>query len=593
MERYLITTADERSWVYDRPVLFLGEWCCRYDRRFVWTKLDAIVAAPYGVQSEQTELDFIYTNNLLSQLLNELAIALNAFHNVNHSARFWHIVLGHWLMRYIRVIFNRYFTLDQAIKQNGISGTAILDLADYSLATNDTNDFIWACNDALWNHVLYGHILNQLGSVTINSIAITNPTDFSFELKSNVPSGFGFNKRRMIDLAVNQVLPKFSRKRDAFIINSYLPKLEEAKLAINLGQFPQRWRSSKLKNVLLDQKKRQSLKINTIGYHGFELFIREKIKDILPKCYFEGFDQLMDQVNSLPWPKSPKFIFTSNNFDTDEVFKVWTGCQVEKGVPYFVGQHGNNYGTLKECVIRPEMLVCDAFFSWGWSNLSTKNIPAFLLKRGKSNPLRADPNGGLLLVETQHPHCVETFDVDFNYCIYQEDQFKFVAALPGIIQQKLVVRLPSVWRRTNWYEDQRWRDRHPSVVVELGTENIDKLINKSRLVVHSYDSTGMLETLAFNIPTICFWSGGFDHLLPMAKPFYEMLRAASIIVDTPVQAAKLVANHWDNMEAWWNNSKRQRARMLFCDEYARLETRGAQSLKRSLLRQLNQKSMGF
>ena len=24
--RYLITTADERTWVQDQPVLFLGEW---------------------------------------------------------------------------------------------------------------------------------------------------------------------------------------------------------------------------------------------------------------------------------------------------------------------------------------------------------------------------------------------------------------------------------------------------------------------------------------------------------------------------------------------------------------------------------------
>lgn len=34
--RYLITTADERTWKFDRPVLFLGEWCRLYDRRHVW-----------------------------------------------------------------------------------------------------------------------------------------------------------------------------------------------------------------------------------------------------------------------------------------------------------------------------------------------------------------------------------------------------------------------------------------------------------------------------------------------------------------------------------------------------------------------------
>lgn len=589
MTRYLITTADERSWVYDRPVLFLGEWCCRYDRKSVWTKLDATIAAPYGVQREQKKNDFIYTNDLANQLLNELATSLNAFHRVSRSVRFWHIVLGPWLIRYVRMCFNRYSTIHQTIENHGISGTTIFDVPGYSLATNDTNDFSWACNDALWNHVLYGRILNDLKGVTVDSIMIQDSIGFCSELETNTSLGLRLYKKMILDLAVSHVLPKLSRKRDAFIINSYLPRLEEAKLAINLGQFPQVWRSPKLKKVLLDQKIRQDLKINTMGYHGFELFIREQIKDILPKCYVEGFDQMMEQISTLPWPASPKFIFTSNNFDTDEIFKVWTGCQVERGVPYFVGQHGNNYGT--RCMNFPEMLTCDAFFSWGWKNQDTKTIPAFLFKKVKSNALRADPEGGLLLIETYRPHRFHTHDFDF--CIYQEEQFKFVEALPLVIQQKLVVRLPVRSRKTFWSEEQQWRDRHPSVEVEPGIANIDKLINKSRLVIHSYDSTGMLETLAFNIPTICFWHGGFDHLLPTAKRFYEMLREVSIIVDTPEQAAEWVSKHWEQLDVWWGSSRLQRIRAIFCDEYARLDTRGAKSLKQMLCSATNVQNMEF
>ena len=53
MQRYLITTADERSWVFDRPILFLGEWCRRYHRKLIWSTMDAIVAEPYGLEPEQ------------------------------------------------------------------------------------------------------------------------------------------------------------------------------------------------------------------------------------------------------------------------------------------------------------------------------------------------------------------------------------------------------------------------------------------------------------------------------------------------------------------------------------------------------------
>ena len=40
IKRHLITTADERTWKLDSPVLFLGEWCRLYDRNAVWDKMD-------------------------------------------------------------------------------------------------------------------------------------------------------------------------------------------------------------------------------------------------------------------------------------------------------------------------------------------------------------------------------------------------------------------------------------------------------------------------------------------------------------------------------------------------------------------------
>ncbi len=165
MGLFLVTTADERSWKFDRPVLFLGEWCRLYDRKQVWGGMDAIVADPYGLQVRQKERDLAYIQALSSQLLGEVANELNAFHNTRHSVRYWNIVLGHWLQRYVAITFNRYFTLEQTLKNYEISCTTVFDSTDYSLATNDSLAFILACNDDVWNHVLYAKILNFLGGV--------------------------------------------------------------------------------------------------------------------------------------------------------------------------------------------------------------------------------------------------------------------------------------------------------------------------------------------------------------------------------------------------------------------------------------------
>ena len=76
------------------------------------------------------------------------------------------------------------------------------------------------------------------------------------------------------------------------------------------------------------------------------------------------------------------------------------------------------------------------------------------------------------------------------------------------------------------------------------------LIAQSRLIVHSYDSTGILETLSMNIPTICFWRDGFDHLDPSAKPYYESLKNAGIFFETPKHAANHISRYWNNIDVF-------------------------------------------
>ena len=71
--RYLITIADERTWKFDRPVLFLGEWCCLYDRRHIWQHMDAIVASPYGLGKVQKDADHAEARALEEKLFLESA----------------------------------------------------------------------------------------------------------------------------------------------------------------------------------------------------------------------------------------------------------------------------------------------------------------------------------------------------------------------------------------------------------------------------------------------------------------------------------------------------------------------------------------
>jgi putative transferase (TIGR04331 family) len=578
--RYLVTTADERTWKFDRPVLFLGEWCRLYERRQVWSGMNATVAEPYGLHASDKERDLAYVESLSTQLLVELADALNAFHGTRHGLRYWNILIGHWVRRYVAITFNRYFTLEQTLKNHEVLGTTILYDPEYSLATNNSSSSIWASNDDVWNHVLYAHIITFCGNVQTETQRVTHNGAGGFRCKSPDPASM--NATYYARRAAKCLLQQFSRQRDAVIAASYLPPMEAVKLQLSMGQCPQLWSQDCSNDAAIDSEQRGKLHLAGNNHTPFEQFVSQWVSDALPTCYLEGYQQLVDQAGSLPWPSEPKFIFTSNRFDTDEVFKAWTGSMVEQGVPYFVGQHGNNYGTLLETQYTPELYSCDKFFTWGWTNDSHRNVPAFVFKIAGRTPRLPAPGGGLLLIELRVPHRATPWDSYFEFGTYQDEQFRFVEALPGPIQNNVTVRLHSGHRTTLWSDERRWKDRRPDTHIDLGTTAMEELIAQSRLVVHSYDSTGILETLAMNIPTLCFWNGGFTHLLPTAKPYYDLLEGAGIYLNTPEQAAEHVALHWDDIREWWESEKVQTARVTFCDQYARTAAKPIQQLKRLL-----------
>ena len=166
--------------------------------------------------------------------------------------------------------------------------------------------------------------------------------------------------------------------------------------------------------------------------------------------------------------------------------------------------------------------------------------------------------------------------------MYMEEQFRFVEKIPEHIHQNLIVRLHTPYEELRCFEEQRWNDRSPDTKIEGGVLNIRKLISQNRLIVHSYDSTGILQTLALNIPTICFWRNSLSHLLPSAKPFYELLHNANILFYTPEAAAEFIGLHWDCISEWWQSDKVQDARQIFCDKYARTSDHPVQELKNIL-----------
>lgn len=586
--RFLITTADQRSCRNDTPILFLGEWCRWHMNKETLEKLDVEVVPPYGWNEGQKENDYAYAWDLIERLLPELGAALNRHHGTSHSSRYWRIMLGTWLDKFALVMLNRWATVQYALSRYDVSGTIVLEFPKEQLIPVDFMNFARLYRFDTWNQAIYGRILKDWGKIpcAVKQIGLLDEGVAS-ERQHFTPAPsrtFKQSVKKIVANTVHKFASLLTRPTDALLISTYLPVMQECRLQLSLGQIPVPRLLQLTPKTPPDLELRTKVSLNPDGYTGFEQFIRTLIPEQIPTCYLEGYQALCRKALSMPWPDRPKFIFTSNSFDGDEVFKAWAASKTEAGVPYIIGQHGANYGTGKFAPSEVhEVATADRYLTWGWEEDNVKHHPVAALPLIGKPDGKWNPGGGLVLVERGGGHRETLWDETLVFKEYLEDQFKFVVNLPDRINKQVTVRLYAAYLYSSWAEDLIWKERHPEIRLDLGTHPIDMLIRQNRLAVYSYESTGILESLAGNIPALVFYNTTNWPLRIKAQPYYDCLKQAGIFHETPESAACKVNEIWDDVQGWWNRDEVQDARRMFCNRFARMPQNPIQELKKALL----------
>ncbi len=538
--------------------------------------MDAIVAKPYGIENWKKDSDFVEIKNLENKLFPKICNLLNNSHQTKYSERFWWIVLGHWFEIFVRLIFKNVNTINNCLELNEISGTTICHNENYKLLTLNYAAFNQAIYDVKWNSFLFTRILTlqKFKNLNLEIIKEKNTTieNEFFEIKKQ-------KKHRSIREKIfklsykgyKYLANKFVRNNDAFIINPYLPFKEEIKLELALHQFPQLWRKIKPEiQIKSDHFLRKNLTEQLTQEKGnnVENILRSLLFELIPLFYLEGFSELKKISSQQPWPNSPKFIYTANNFNTDDVFKLWAAIKIENGSKYYIGQHGNSYYTLRNFFPRVEEKTSDKFFTWGWENNDSKFKPAFIFNTAGKKEKKYNKQGELLLIEKQFISKF-TWDTYAEYENYFKSQKKFVERLQTKITKKMTIKLHPRFHYKVFDEQSRWKEFNPKLNIETKDVNIYELILNSRLVVYSYDSTGILENFSQNIPTLAFWQNNLDHLRDEVKNDYQILIDAGIIHLSVESATDKINEIWNDVDGWWYQKNVQEAKIKFCAKYAR------------------------
>ena len=230
--------------------------------------------------------------------------------------------------------------------------------------------------------------------------------------------------------------------------------------------------------------------------------------------------------------------------------KFYIAKNVTENTKYFVGQHGASYFTDHDANFRTEVNTADKFFSWGFSNPKKNIYPAFNFKTFKRN-ISNNNKGKFLIVCRSLGYNSAPWDRYYEGLQGIKKTSEIFSLLPPKIKEKSIIRLHHSYRlnRSKYLLDKFFHESKNNL--EFGRIDYKQLIKDSRIICFNYDSTGFLENLTLNIPSIVILPNGLNHIQEEFKIKYQNLINAKIIFEDEKKFLNHLNNIWDDVHKWW------------------------------------------
>lgn len=553
--------------------VFLGQWTLI--GKDIMSEKGTYILPHHWDDREKAFIDYVFLHKQYQRLMPLIAKELNKLHGTNYSNRSWNLMIGHWLIQFLAVTFDRWSMLQIAenLDERLISHTFEEDWKKF--VPSNTKQATGQFYDDLWNHVFIGHLIEKWTTIQVIN---KSHEKVAYNINS-YGSGKKYSKK---DQLINRIKP-ICKKVLSFSLKNLRPGskvylLTKSSLsATNLS-----WLRLSLQGTMeIDpvfrevdsgsyKEEMRSWKIQ--AYYDDTKFVKI-IKDLIPRWiptnFIEGFDSLHQVIDNTKLPKKVDVIFTAYQHFSDDLFKLWCAQQRDQGCKLVIGQHGGGPFHRYNASTQFELDVADFYVTTGNGNRGyahLRDVGQFWvqLTYGKWNP-----KGQALIVTVAMPRYVfdlRSMALAGQMLSYFEDQFAFYGHLPPDLQAQMRIRLyPADY---GWNQKQRWLDRFPSVQLDEGSKPIKKLVKKCRLFISTYNATTYLESLAANIPTVIYWDKNYWEWSEWADGDFSELQSVGIFHETPESAAKHVTAIWDNVAQWWLEPRLQSVRQKFCRKYA-------------------------
>ena len=564
---FFALTSQAEFWDTSDELLFAGSWCARYDRRADWQHLRyRFLPDPWNDLSRyRRSVD--YCRDSVERLLAPLTEYLNDSLSVRFSSRYWRILLGRWLAYHVQQMHYHYSVVEDAFKKFPDLRTLRLDPTSFQVPKN-TEEFVQLSLKDAYHLQIFSHFLAARGhehpmraldsSSTPNVLVFPKKQLVSFFKRvlarvcaSAVPPGFG-------EVLINELSLNRAERRRLFFGSKF-------KVLPYLAEIPQDMEFE----PIWDDRRRGLAKIGD-ARDEFEKVLFSSLPHHLPTLYLEGYQAARDFSLSRLW-RRPRVVFSAIGWDWSEAFKFAAAESAEEGSQVWGIQHGGTYGFAEHAEGEEfERSISDRFYSWGWASLEkdlkVKDLPHPQLTRvGMPRP----GDNILFTPIVMHFHnmrqwrCQVMGEIGSDYI---EREARLLRSLPKALQQKTATRIFP--KDLGWRHQQRLRDLFPELQLDDSSKPFPHQLRKSRLAVFDCPMTTFLEAFAADVPCILTWNPNSWTFRREALPYFDALKTAGILFDEPEDAARQVAQIYDDPHAWWDSASVRGAREAFASRFA-------------------------
>lgn len=560
----LVTTGSEpETFKSNDKSLFLGDWCAGLGGQARGSGSTANTLRHPWESHANYERDYRKIDFQYKEMLKILSLILSKEHDVFESERYWQIILGPWLMRFVTAIFEHNLLISEVIDKYPDSQISYLaPKFDSSITPTATSDSLLLLESREFNALLYSDLLSVNESSNIS-------LDGEYPLKSEIKNAI--RPIRTIRKILSRLLDSISKIvsfRNVLVV-PYLSYRDRLSIS---------WKSKRflLFSLPVDRDEKYSEIDSDLRDHLCkEAFAISKQKDkmlisltfkYLPKSFLECFHFYASKAKNKT-KGTPAVIINGigDILSESEVTRFWLAENVMKGAYLVTKQHGGVYGSAKFMMIEDiQRSNADLFLSWGWSGKGVRAMPM----RPQRPWLRPLVNSGrVTLVKVAFPlffYHIFPSPQSAKFAAYIRAVSKLCAELDGSLNLDVNLRV--------YPQDFSWGIADvvkglPVKVTSAPSTTLEEDCQSSALAIIAYDATSHLNLLRHNYPTLLLFYEDYYQPRLEIKSFFDELEAVGVLHRSNESLISFLNDILPDVQSWWNSIATQSAIHRFGQSY--------------------------